>query len=85
MHREAIGNVMAKLHAKQQTGSVDEIESMPVGFESHDATAWTHRILVTSNHVLFRAKNISENILLDLSTRREEIEARITMSRCDML
>jgi hypothetical protein len=59
---------MAKLHTEQQTGSIDAIESVSIGTESNNKATWTHRVLVTSNNILFGTEILSKDLLLDIST-----------------
>lgn len=84
LHWKTIGDIMAKLHTEQQTGSVDETASMSIGTESDDKATRSHRILVTSNNFLLGSKVLSKDLLLDLSTWGKKIKAWITLPRCDL-
>lgn len=85
MHRETFGDALAKLHAEQQAGSVNALESLSLGLEGNDAPTWTHRVLVASNHILLGAAHLSKDLLLDLPARGTKAEARAPLSRCDLL
>lgn len=75
MYRKAFGDALAQLPAEQQAGSADASAGVSVGSKGHHSPAWTHRVLVASDHLLLGASLLPEDLLLDLQTRRAQAEA----------